>query len=144
MLRKCPHSLLRRVVFLCVFGMKAKNVLTSMLCFCLDNGVGRQQQVLWMWPLWALDQELSRCQRFTCARRQGSGTRQGYNILFRPHPALNNYYNKMGCILSLHINLSVSLQSCSVIGVETKDTWPGTVIKLRMVCIAVLFLLFQF
>lgn len=38
--------------------------------------------------------------------------------------------------------LSVSLQSCSVIGVETKDTWPGTVTKLRMVWIPIVFLQF--
>lgn len=40
--------------------------------------------------------------------------------------------------------VSVSLQSFSAIGVETKDTWPGTVTKLRMVCIAVLFHPLQF
>lgn len=33
----------------------------------------------------------------------------------------------------------VSLQSCSAIGVETRVTWPGTVTKLRMVCIYQLF-----
>lgn len=97
--RKMPTFLVEKSCLPLCFWCESQNVLTSMLCFCLDNGVGRQQRVLWMWPLWALDQELSRCQRFTCARRQGSGTRQGYYILFRPHPASNNYYDKMGCIL---------------------------------------------
>ncbi|MEQ2217609.1 hypothetical protein XENOCAPTIV_016524 [Xenoophorus captivus] len=34
-------------------------------------------------------------------------------------------------------------RSCSVIGVETRDTWPGTVTKLRMVCNVVLYILYQ-
>lgn len=43
------------------------------------------------------------------------------------------------CGLYLCILICVSLQSSSVIGVETKDTWPGTVTKLRMVCIVATF-----
>ena len=43
---------------------------------------------------------------------------------------------------SCNINLSFSLQSCFAIVVENKDTWPGSVTKLRMVCIQFCFFSF--